>query len=86
MNGVQIMYFVYVLKSISNGKLYIGHTNDLEKRLSLHNKGVTRSTRHCRDWGLIHKEEFYTRSLAIKREKYLKSGDGRKVLNLKGIA
>jgi putative endonuclease len=79
------MFNVYVLKSIGTGKIYIGHTNELQKRLLEHQSGFSAATKHARDWELIHFEEYPDRALAMKRETYLKSGDGRKVLKLKGI-
>jgi len=79
------MYYVYVIKSISNNKIYIGHTDNLQKRLLEHNSGYSKATKHSCDWQVIHKEEYLDRSLAMKREKFLKTGDGRKVLKLKGI-
>ncbi|MBI3251971.1 MAG: GIY-YIG nuclease family protein [Candidatus Omnitrophica bacterium] len=79
------MYFVYVLKSKSTHKSYIGQTNNLKSRLADHCKIVKQSTKGVTDWKLIHTEEFSNRSLAIKREKFLKSGIGRRFLKSKGI-
>jgi len=79
------MYKVYVLKSASTNKVYIGHTSDLQKRLKQHQTGNSLSTRNSHDWKLAYSEDCNSVSLAIKREKYFKSGDGRRVLCLKGI-
>lgn len=70
------MYTVYILKN-PQGKIYIGQTSDLEKRIREHNiSGVGYTSKH-RPWILIHTEEFETRSKAMNREKYFKTGKGR---------
>jgi len=67
------MFFVYILQSIKNGRLYVGQTNNIKNRLRRHNKGLCSSTKYWRPWILIYLEVFSTRSQAIAREKYLKS-------------
>lgn len=79
------MYTVYIIQSKSSGKRYIGHTDNLEKRLNEHNAGANNATKLFSDWELIYSERLDSRSLAIKREKFFKTGDGRKVLKNKGI-
>jgi putative endonuclease len=70
-------YWVYLLYSSSFEQTYVGHTNNLENRLSRHNQGLGLSTRRYCPWEMIYFEEFPTRSSAMKREKYFKSGLGR---------
>jgi len=72
-------YWVYVLEN-ENGRWYIGQTNNLDIRISKHNNQFVRSTKNRGLWKLIFKENFKTRSEAMKREEYLKSGAGRKLL------
>ena len=74
------MYFVYVLKSISARKSYVGHTDNLERRLSEHNAGKSTFTKRFLPWEILHTEEFLTLEEAVKREKYLKCAAGRKFL------
>ncbi|MBN2075138.1 MAG: GIY-YIG nuclease family protein [Dehalococcoidales bacterium] len=74
------MFIVYVLRSQSTGKLYIGQTPNMEKRLQEHQLGEARYTRGKGLWTLMYKEEYPTRSQAMKREKSLKSGKGREYL------
>ena len=62
------MFYVYVLISLKDGDLYIGSTEDLERRLYFHNSGKTRSTKFYRPWQLLGSEIFVTRSEAVKRE------------------
>jgi putative endonuclease len=71
------MYFVYVLKSEKDDGWYIGSTENFENRLKFHSKGNVKSTKFRRPLKLIYTEEFKTRDLAEKAERYYKSGAGR---------
>ena len=70
-------HYVYILKSVTANKTYVGHTNNLERRLVEHNSGKSQFTRVFKPWKIIYTEEFVTREEAIKREKYFKSSSGR---------
>ncbi|WP_278034089.1 GIY-YIG nuclease family protein [Flavobacterium nitratireducens] len=78
-------YFVYVLESEVDGRLYKGHTSDIDKRIIEHNSGKTKSTKGYKPWRLVYFEEFDTREEAVLREKYLKTGSGREFLKEKLI-
>jgi putative endonuclease len=78
-------YFVYVIKSESTGRSYIGYTKDLENRITEHNSGKSKSTRHGCPWKLVHHEEFINRPNAIRKEMYFKTVDGRRELKDRGI-
>ena len=73
-------YFAYVLLN-PDGRTYVGHTNDLDRRLFQHNDPEYHGTLHTKrfpgPWTLIHAEEFSSRSDAMRRERELKSGKGR---------
>ncbi|MEO5641995.1 MAG: GIY-YIG nuclease family protein [Bacteroidia bacterium] len=72
------MFYIYVIFSEKVCKKYTGHTEDIETRLIQHNLGLLGVyTKNKGPWSLIYKEEFETRSEAIAREKFLKSGKGR---------
>ena len=71
------MYFVYILKSEKDDNIYIGITDNLERRLKQHNKGKNLSTKYRKPLRLIYHEVVENRNEARKREKYLKSGSGR---------
>ncbi|WP_373709516.1 GIY-YIG nuclease family protein [Kaistella sp.] len=73
-------YFVYVLKSQKDGRLYKGQTSDLNERVKQHNSGKTKSTKGFMPWELVYFETFQTREEAVLREKYLKTGSGREFL------
>jgi len=72
-------YFVYILKSKQKNWHYIGMTNNVEKRVILHNKGWVKSIKAFAPFDLLLVEEFPTRNLARMREKYYKTGFGKKV-------
>ena len=74
------MWYVYSLKSLKDGHLYIGMSKNPEKRLLEHNSGMTKSTKLKKPFKIIYKEECLSRDNARKKEKYLKSGFGREFL------
>ncbi|MFC2082306.1 GIY-YIG nuclease family protein [Bacteroidota bacterium] len=67
------MYYVYILKSMSHDRFYIGHTKNIEKRLSDHNRGKVKSTKPFVPWEIVYTEEFKSKSEAFKREMQIKS-------------
>ncbi|MEO8087352.1 MAG: GIY-YIG nuclease family protein [Bacteroidota bacterium] len=71
------MYYVYVIYSEIVGNYYIGHTNNLNRRIEEHNNRKDRYTSNKGRWKLVYFEEFETRSEAMKREKFFKTGKGR---------
>ena len=71
---------MYVLRSETSGKLYVGYTTELDHRLGQHNQGITKSTKNRGPWILVHDEAFARRAEAMRREKSLKSGRGRERL------
>lgn len=73
-----IMFYVYVLFSSNFDKFYVGMSTDLDRRLTEHNSGKTKSTKPFLPWIIVHFEHFKTRQEARIREKYLKSAAGRK--------
>ena len=73
-------YYVYVLKSLKDGKRYTGITNDLERRMKDHNYGRNSSTKSRRPLVLEYSEIYRNKMEARQREKYLKSGIGRENL------
>lgn len=77
------MYFVYVLKSLKDSKYYYGLTKDLRNRLKEHNKGEVKSTQHRKPLELVYFEKADTILDARKKEKYFKSGFGRKYISNK---
>lgn len=70
-------YYSYVLRSLKNGLLYKGSTENIEKRLLYHNAGESNYTSKHIPWELVIAEPFETRAEAMKREKWYKSGAGR---------
>lgn len=77
------MYYVYVLRSLKSGGLYIGSSADPDARLAAHNSGRSRWSSHLRPWVRVLLEQHPDRQAAQKRERYLKSGWGRRTLQNK---
>ena len=75
-------YWIYVLE-LADGQRYVGHTNNLSRRLEEHQSGRSPYTRKHKIKGLLYYEKYPSRSEAMKREKFLKSGAGRKWLKQK---
>ena len=74
-------YYVYMLKSQGIKSItYVGYTNNIKKRLVLHNSGKGAKFTRGRTWRLIYKEIFKSKSKAISREYYIKRN--RKLRNL----
>jgi len=72
------MYFVYLIQSLTDPEqIYTGYTEDLKKRLSEHNAGITFHTSKYIPWKLVTNVAFSNKSKAIEFEKFLKSGSGR---------
>ena len=74
------MYYVYAIKSTTRNYIYVGLTNDWERRLKEHNNGLSTATKPYRPFVLLLLEEVETRIEARRREKYLKSGVGKEYL------
>lgn len=75
-----MIYWVYVLESLKDGSQYVGSTHDVSHRLDRHNAGLYPPTKAGRPWKLVHEEEHPTRTSAIRREEFLRSGRGRDFL------
>lgn len=73
-------YFVYVLKSLMDGKNYAGYTKNLELRFEQHLNGEVESTKHRRPMKLIYFEACLNQLDALKREKYFKTHYGKMFL------
>ena len=73
------MYYVYILR-MCNDQLYTGFSSDLKQRLKAHNAGKVKSTSLRRPLHLIHYEAYLLESDARRREKFLKTSEGKKLL------
>jgi putative endonuclease len=74
------MYYVYVLKSLVDGGLYIGCTVDLKNRIRSHANGSVESTRKRLPLELIYYEACNHRDDAFRRERYLKTTYGHRYI------
>ena len=71
------MHYVYILKSDRITRTYVGHTNDVRRRLREHNSGNEPATELGRPWKVAAYLAFDSRPRAIAFERYLKSHSGR---------
>ena len=71
------MFYVYILLSKKDNKRYIGVTSDIQRRISEHDSGLVKSTKHRRPLELIHFEQFENKSEALLYEKKLKAKKGK---------
>ena len=76
-SDVSERFYVYILFSLKDRKLYIGFTYNLRKRLTEHARGEVSATRGRRPLVLIYYEYLVNKKDAKAREKFLKSGFGR---------
>lgn len=74
------MYYVYVIQSLKDRKFYTGFTNNIKRRLKEHNWKTEISTKHRAPFRLIYYEACFAKEDAVAREKYLKSGAGKKYI------
>jgi len=76
------MFYVYILFSEKDKKLYTGFTPDLKSRFKAHANGFVKATKHRRPIKLIYYEAYSNELDARRREKYLKGGNGRDALKI----
>lgn len=70
--GDERLYYVYLLRSLQTGGLYLGWTTDLRRRLCQHNEGASYATRGRGPYELVYVEAYRHREEAIAREQSLK--------------
>jgi putative endonuclease len=74
------VFYVYLLRSVSDSGFYIGYSNNLRARLKQHLNRKSIATAHRGPWRLIYYEAYLNQADALGRERYLKSGAGRRFL------
>ena len=72
-------YYVYILL-LSNRQLYAGFSTNLNERITAHTNGKVKSTKHRRPLELIHAESYVLESDARRRERFLKTTEGKRFL------
>ncbi|MBI5621726.1 GIY-YIG nuclease family protein [Candidatus Falkowbacteria bacterium] len=77
------MYYVYIIKSTKNNKLYTGFSKNLATRIKEHNTGRVTSTKLYRPWKLVYYEAYSEEILARKTEIFYKTGQGRRQIKKK---
>jgi putative endonuclease len=75
-----MMHYIYVLRSIKDGRFYVGYTMDLERRLTEHNAGKVLSTKNRKPFKLVYYEACRHQENALRREQYLKTTYGKRYI------
>jgi len=75
-----IFYYTYVLLSLKDGLHYIGFSDNINQRFGEHCSGLVEATKERRPLKLVYYEACRSREKAIRREKYFKTGFGRRYL------
>jgi len=73
-------HFVYIIYSNLTDKYYVGHTNNLEKRIGKHNTNHKGFTGKNNDWNLVYSENYPTKIDAYAREREIKRWKSRKLI------
>jgi putative endonuclease len=73
------MYYVYILL-LNNSQLYTGSTQDIKQRIKDHKEGRVTSTKFRRPLRLIHFEGYFLKSDVLRRERFLKTTEGKRLL------
>ena len=74
-----MFYYIYVLED-KKGNLYVGYSKDLKKRVEEHNRGLNQSTKSQKPWHCIYFEACLNEEDAKRREGYLKTNQGNRML------
>ncbi len=76
------MFYTYVIQSRDSGKLYVGYSADLKRRFREHKNGKCFTTARMGEIELIHYEAYKSEDDALRREKYLKTTQGKRMLKI----
>ena len=74
------MYYLYILKSETTNRFYIGQSQDVPGRLAYHNANYSKFLKNRGPWRLVYTETFATRGEAMRREYQLKSWKDRRMI------
>ena len=77
---MKAFHYVYALRSLKDGNLYVGYSGDLRRRVTEHENGAVPSTAYRRPLELVYYEACRSQADATRREKYLKSAWGKRYI------
>jgi len=75
-----MLFYVYILQSMTTKRYYVGQTQDVQTRLAYHNANFSKSLKNRGPWELVHREQYATRSEALRRERQIKSWKDRDMI------
>ena len=73
-------FYVYILRSETTGRFYVGQTEHLEERIAYHNADYSLALRNRGPWKLVYSEAYATRREAVRREQYIKRQKDRRFI------
>jgi len=73
------VFYLYILQSKTNGRFYIGQTQDVPERLAYHNANYSKSLKNRGPWRLVYTGQYNARGEAVLRERLLKSWKDRRM-------
>jgi putative endonuclease len=73
-------FHVYILRSETSGRFYVGQTKNLAERVAYHNANYSKSLKNRGPWRLVHNEPYATRTESLKREIYIKRQKDRRFI------
>jgi putative endonuclease len=79
-NDTNMSYRLYILKSDSTNRYYVGQTQDVQKRLAYHNANYSKPLKNRGPWRLVYSEGYATRAEAMRRERQIKSWKDRTMI------
>ncbi len=74
------MFLMYVIRSVTTGRFYIGHTDDIDQRIVEHNTDQSHYTKGKGPWDLAYAEAFRTRAEAMRREREIKKRKSKRYI------
>jgi putative endonuclease len=80
LSRIAMSFHVYILRSESTNRFYIGQTQNVEERLQYHNANYSKSLKNRGPWKLLYQEAYQTRSEAVSRERQIKSWKDRAMI------
>ena len=78
-----MFFYIYILESLKDGARYTGYTNNLKRRIEEHKKGLSFATKYRLPFKLVYFEGCLNEQDAKRRERYLKTTQGRRFIGLR---
>ena len=74
-------FYLYILRSQTTNRYYVGQTQDIDSRLTYHNANYSKSLKNRGPWQLVYREEYATRADAVRRKRQIKRWKDRDMID-----